>query len=53
MKKLIIISGIVLTALSLNSCQDNFLTVQSASSLLADGTYYNTKAHLTEALVAA
>jgi len=53
MKKLIILSSIVISALSLNSCTDNFLTVQSASKLLADGTYYNTKAHLTEALVAA
>ena len=53
MKKLIIISSIVISALSLNSCTDNFLTVKSASQLLADGTYYNTKAHLTEALVAA
>lgn len=53
MKKLIIISGIAITALSLNSCTDDFLTVQSASQLLADGTYYNSKAHLTEALVAA
>jgi len=53
MKKLIIISSIAISALSLNSCTDNFLTVQSASQLLADGTYYNTKAHLTEALVAA
>jgi len=53
MKRLIIIGSIVITSLSLNSCTDNFLTVQSASQLLADGTYYNTKAHLTEALVAA
>ena len=53
MKKLIILSSIVIAALSLNSCTDSFLTVQSASQLLADGTYYNTKAHLTEALVAA
>ena len=53
MKKLIILSSIVISALSMNSCTDSFLTVQSASSLLADGTYYNTKAHLTEALVAA
>ena len=53
MKKLIIISSLVISALSLNSCTDTFLTVQSASQLLADGTYYNTKAHLKEALVAA
>jgi len=53
MKRLIIIGSIVITALSLNSCTDNFLTVQSASQLLADGTYYNTKAHMNEALVAA
>ena len=53
MKKLIILSSIAISALSLNSCTDSFLTVQSANKLLADGTYYNTKAHLTEALVAA
>ncbi len=52
MKKLMIISCIALSAVCLNSCTDNFLTVDSASSLLADGTYYNSKAHLTEALVA-
>jgi len=33
MKKLIIISGIVLTALSLNSCQDNFFD-RSISELI-------------------
>lgn len=52
MKKMMIISCIALSALYLNSCTDKFLTVDSASSLLADGTYYNSKAHLTEALVA-
>lgn len=53
MKKLIIIGSVVLSALSMNSCSDDFLTVESASSLLADGSYYNNKAHMTEALVAA
>jgi hypothetical protein len=53
MKKLTIISCIAFAALCLNSCTDKFLTVDAASSVLADGTYYNTKAHLTQALVAA
>lgn len=52
MKKLTIIGCIALSVLSMNSCTDDFLTVDSASSLLADGTYYNSKKHLTEALVA-
>jgi hypothetical protein len=54
MKKSIIISCVVaLTAFFMNACTDDFLTVDSASSVLADETYYNTKAHLTEALIAA
>lgn len=53
MKKLIFISITVLSVLSLNSCTDDFLTVQSASSVYADGSYYNSQKHLTEALVAA
>jgi len=52
MKKLTIISCIALAVLGMNSCSENFLTVESASQLLADGTYYNSKAHLTEALIA-
>ncbi|MDP4202030.1 MAG: RagB/SusD family nutrient uptake outer membrane protein [Bacteroidota bacterium] len=52
MKKLTIISCIALAVLGMNSCTENFLTVESASQLLADGTYYNSKGHLTEALVA-
>jgi len=52
MIKLTIISCIALSALCLNSCTNDYLTVNSASSLLADGSYYNSKTHLTEALVA-
>ena len=39
-------------ALSLSSCGDDFLSVDPASSLPIDG-YYNTKAHVDEALTAA
>ena len=52
MKKIMIISCIALAALGMNSCTEKFLTVEAASQELADGTYYNTKAHLTEALIA-
>ena len=53
MKKLTIISCIALSLLGgMSSCTDDFLTVDSASQLMADGTYYNSKKHLTEALVA-
>jgi len=53
MNKLATIFSIGLLALSLNSCSDDFLTVEPASSVLADKTYFNTKAHLTESLIAA
>lgn len=53
MKKLMIISGLALALFSFNSCTEDFLTVDSASSLLADETYYNTQDHIYEALVAA
>lgn len=53
MNKLTTIISIGLLALGLNSCSDDFLTVESASSVYADETYFNTKAHLSEALVAA
>jgi starch-binding outer membrane protein, SusD/RagB family len=52
MKKLTIISCIALSALGMSSCTKDFLTVDSASSVYADETYYNNKTHLTEALVA-
>jgi starch-binding outer membrane protein, SusD/RagB family len=52
MKKILIISCIAFAALGMNSCTEKFLTVESASSDLADGSYYNSKARLTEALVA-
>jgi hypothetical protein len=54
MKKLTIISCIALSVLGgMSSCTDDFLTAESQSKLLADGTFYNSDKHLTEALVAA
>ncbi len=53
MKKLTKISCFIIALCGFSSCSDNFLTVESASSVLADESYYNSKAHLTEALVAA
>lgn len=53
MKKLTIIGFITFVFLGLSSCSDSFLTVDPASSVPADETYYNTKEHLTQALVAA
>lgn len=51
-KNILLYSAMAGMALSLSSCGDDFLSVEPASSLPIDG-YYNTKAHVDEALTAA
>lgn len=51
-KNILLYSAMAGMALSLSSCGDDFLSVDPASSLPIDG-YYNTKAHVDEALTAA
>ncbi len=51
-KKILLYSAMASMALSLSSCGDDFLSVEPASSLPIDG-YYNTKAHIDEAVTAA
>ena len=51
-KNILLYSAMASMALSLTSCGDDFLSVEPASSLPIDG-YYNTKAHIDEAVTAA
>lgn len=51
-KNILLYSALASMTLSLASCGDDFLSVEPASSLPIDG-YYNTKAHLDEAVTAA
>ena len=51
-KNILLYSAMAGMALSLSSCGDDFLSVDPASSLPIDG-YYNTKAHVDEAVTAA
>lgn len=51
-KNILLYSALASMSLSLASCGDDFLSVDPSSSLPIDG-YYNTKAHIDEAVTAA
>lgn len=51
-KNILLYGAMATMALTVTSCGDDFLSVQPASSVPIDG-YYNTKAHIDEAVTAA